>query len=465
MSKPLLITVTAALLLSACATTTVRLASGSDLSLPSVSLPGEWETQGDVTAMSANQMGWLNRFNDEDLNDLVQQAYLHNPNLKRLQARLDRAGAQSKKAKAGLLPVLNGIVGASRTDGFEGGDNSSANLSLGLDISWQADIWGRIDANAKANQFRLDAAASDFKAGYQILAASVIENYFLAIEAKRLAQVSQSNLDALTKTLGFVTVQFDRGLRSGQDITLIRADVASAKVAYNRAKGAARDALRALEILIGTYPDTKRVTAAALPDVPEFSAIGQPVNILTSRPDLAAAQSRIMAAYAAHKSARAAQKPDLSLGGVISENTNQLGQILDPSALAATLFANLTAPIFDGGARKADVAIAQANIDEAYANYQDAAIDAFKEVERQIDQGQILEQQESELDQALSDARDALKFTQFRYESAESDLFNVLSAQQRVSFIEAQLVSTRRARLVQYVNLSLALGVTPAKSL
>jgi outer membrane protein TolC len=95
------------------------------------------------------------------------------------------------------------------------------------------------------------------------------------------------------------------------------------------------------------------------------------------------------------------------------------------------------------------------------ADYQDIALNAFREVERQIDQGQILEQQEVELTQALSDARDALKIIQFRYESAESDLLNVLSVQQRVSFIEGQLVSTRRARLVQYINLSLSLGITP----
>jgi len=129
--------------------------------------------------------------------------------------------------------------------------------------------------------------------------------------------------------------------------------------------------------------------------------------------------------------------------------------------LATTLLANLATPVFNGGALKADVVVAQSSIDEALSDYQHIALSAFRDVERQIDQGQILEQQEEELSQALSDAQDALRFTNFRYESGESDLFNVLSAQQRVSFIEAQLVSTQRARLVQYINLSLALGIEP----
>ena len=469
MNNQFLKKLTATLLLSvtfaACSTTQSAFTTTDNLSLPAVSIPDKWEHSMSVVALESDQIGWLNRFNDEVLNDLVQQAYTNSPDLKRLQARLDRARAQSRKAKSGLLPVIDGAIGTSRTDGFEGSNNSSANLNVGVDVSWEPDLWGRVGASTRASQFRARAAQSDYEAGQEVLAASVIENYFLAIEANRLAQVSQNNLDALNKTLGFVTVQFDRGLRSGQDISLIRADVASAKVSLNRAEGAARDALRALEILIGAYPNTQRMTVAGLPDVPEFSAIGQPANILTNRPDLEAAQFRVEAAYAAHKSTKAAQKPSLYLGGVIAGSNNRLGQVFDPASMASTLFANLTAPIFDGGSRKADVAIARADIDEAMAEYQDIALTSFREVERQIDQGEILKQQEIELTRALSDARDALKFIQFRYESAEADLLNVLSVQQRVSFIEGQLVSTRRARLVQYINLALSLGVTPNASL
>jgi len=447
--------------LSACTTSSARLGTGKEISVPSVSIPIKWETTAKLQSIPSDKIDWLSGFRDSKLNDLVEQSYKHNPNLKRLRAQLDQASALSKRSRAALLPVVDGFFRGTRTDRFEESDTSLANLSLGLDVSWDADIWGRIQSSKRADEFDLDAAKSDFEAGYQVLAANVVESYFLAIEAKRLAEVSQRNLQALTKTLGFVQVQFDRGLRSGQDISLIKADVASAKVAYNSSKGAERDALRALEVLIGFYPDTQRVTAFNLPEVPILDAIGQPANILTSRPDVQASQARILGAYADYDSAKAAQKPNLTLGGLIEGNSNQLGKTLDPSALASTLFANLTAPVFNGGARKADTAIAKAAIDEAFADYQETVLEALREVELQIDQGQVFEQQEVELNQALANARDALKFTQFRYESAESDLFDVLSAQQRVSLIEAQLVSTKRARLVQYINLSLALGISP----
>jgi outer membrane protein TolC len=270
--------------------------------------------------------------------------------------------------------------------------------------------------------------------------------------------VSETNLAALERTLGFVTVQYDRGLRSGQDIALIRADVASSRASVERARASSRDALRALENLVGRYPDTDRDIPAALPDVPVLAVTGQPADLLNARPDLKAARSRINAAMARVRSADAARLPNLTLGGVIGGSSNGLGSLLDPASLATTLLSNLTAPIFDGGQRKDDIDIAQADVDIAMADYRALALDAYRDVERQLDEDSGLRAQETALTQALSDARDALKFTQFRYESGENDLLNVLSVQQRVNFTEGRLVSVRRARLVQYIDLALATG-------
>ena len=141
---------------------------------------------------------------------------------------------------------------------------------------------------------------------------------------------------------------------------------------------------------MGSYPQTERLISAGLPDVPAFTAVGQPADILTYRPDIRAAQYRVQAAYSAHKSTKAAQKPNLSLGGVIGGNSSNLENLFDPVAMAATLFGNLTAPIFDGGARKADVMIARADIEESLATYQETVLSALSDVERQIDQSACL---------------------------------------------------------------------------
>lgn len=447
--------------ITGCATMDFADAGQGRLLPASLDVPQDWENAAVNETTPLTQTPWLTRFDDPALDALVVRAYRHNPDLDQLRAALDRANALSARARSGLLPVLDGLLGGSRRDVLQGADASTATLNVEVQASWEPDIWGRIRATVEATGVDRDAAEFDLEAARQVLAASVVESAFLAIEANRLADVSQRNLDALTETLGFVEVQYERGLRSEQELVLIRADVMSATAALQQAKGAERQALRALNVLTGSYPETDLTLASDLPPVPVFSALGQPVDILRQRPDLRAAQLRVEAAHARHRSATAAQKPRLTLGGTFGGADAQLGQIFDPAQLASTLFANLSAPLFDGGQRQADVAVAQADIDAALARYRRVALDAFQEVEDQRDQGTVLSAQERALQSALSDARKALKFTRFRYESAEVDLLNVLQVQQRVSFIEAQLVSLRRARLAQYLNLSLALGVPP----
>lgn len=447
-----------AMAVGGCAATGDAPAKADILPVPVGEIRTAWQS-GNADTEAALQAGWLHMLEDATLEALVLQAYDNNPDLGVLVANLDRARAEAKRVRAALLPMLDGLAGASRTEGFEGG--SQTLLDANLQVSWDPDIWGRLRTASRASALRAEAAEADVSAGQQLLAASVAETYFLAIEAGGLAAVSKRNLDALTETLGFVTVQFERGLRSGQDISLIRADVASAQVAYNSAQGAERRAARALQILIGAYPEADSFAALDLPDAPALPALGYPADILQNRPDLIAARYRIDASYETHKSAVAAQRPDASLTGIIGGQASQIGRVFDPASLAASLFANVAAPIFDGGARRADVAIARADIEGSIASFQNIALDAFLDVENRIDQNAILTLQEAELSKALADAEDALRFTRFQYESGESGLLNVLQVQQRVSFIEAQLVSTRRARLVEYVNLALALGQQP----
>jgi len=451
-----LLALCASVCLSACATPQ-GFTSGVVMDLAPTFVPEKWEA-GDKVEVAADPVNWLLQLNDPALSALVIEAQSASPDMQKLRARLDRAEALTRRAKSGLRPSVNGSVGATRTDAVEGADRSSAALNAGLDVSWAPDLWGRTGAEVDAAAFDMRASRFDLEAGQKLLTASIAEAWFVAIEARLLYEVSETNLAALERTLGFVTVQYDRGLRSGQDIALIRADVASSRAFVERARGSSRDALRALEVLVGRYPDTDRDLPAVLPNVPGLAVAGQPAELLNARPDLKAARARVNAAASRAGSAEAARLPTLTLSGVIGGSSNGLGSLLDPASLATTLLANLAAPIVDGGARQADIDIAQADVDTAMADYRALALDAYGDVERQLDEDAVLRLQETELTQALSNARDALKFTQFRYESGENDLLNVLSVQQRVNFTEGQLVSVRRARLVQYIDLALATG-------
>ena len=291
-----------------------------------------------------------------------------------------------------------------------------------------------------------------------MIAANTAQAYFLLIEANQLSDVEQSNLDSLEETLGFVSIQFERGLRSSEDIALIKADVETARASLDLALQTGRNATRAIETLIGRYPSAELSVGAVTPARPDTSPVGQPADILQRRPDIRSAKLSLLAEHARTKSARADLLPRLSTPAPLGGASSSIEDLFDPSALAASLLINASQAVFDGGARRARIAAAEADSEIALASYQKLVLDAFNEVETELDRGRILERREQFLTRALSEAQDALQFSRFRYELGESELLNVLSIQQRVASLQAELARTQRARLDQYVALALALG-------
>lgn len=401
--------------------------------------------------------GWLAAVEDETLNALVEEALAANPEIGAAQGRLNRARAILSQSRAAQRPTVTAIGGASITETMDGGPDTSA-FNVGLNASWEADLWGRLAAASDADARSADAAAADLDATRQLIAASTAQAYFLLIEANQLADVEQSNLERLEETLGFVSIQFERGLRSSEDIALIRADVETARASLDLAHQAQRNATRAIEVLVGRYPTSSLDVGREPPVRPAVSVLGKPADLLERRPDIRAAKLALLAQHARTRSARADLLPRLSAQARFDGSNSALEDLFDPSALAASLLINGTQALFDGGARRARIEAADADTEIAVANYQLLVLDAFNEVETELDRGQVLERREVFLANALSEAEDALQFSRFRYELGESDLLNVLSIQQRVASLQAELARTQRARLDQYVALALALG-------
>jgi outer membrane protein TolC len=131
---------------------------------------------------------------------------------------------------------------------------------------------------------------------------------------------------------------------------------------------------------------------------------------------------------------------------------------LDPANVAWSAGANLLAPIFDGGRRREAVEIATAEQEQALAAYGQAALNAFSELESNLDQGTVIAQREVDLEVAAREAEKAFRIASFRYEEGEEDLLSVLTIQQRVISAKSALSSVERLLLEQRINLNLALG-------
>lgn len=448
--------ISSAIALASCASITSREEAGNAARADLGDVPKVWaaaqEAVGDV------EVGWIASFEDETLSSMVREAQANNRNIQAAAANVERSWALARQAGAALSPSVNLIAGGSQSGGVDGSGGGSGGANLGVQVDWELDVWGRIRSGKEAAAATAESVEADFTYSQHSLAAAVAKGYFLAIEAGVQAGVARSTLEALTETNRIVTVQERNGLATAQDLSLSKSDLATATARLAEAEGAQRDALRALEVLLGRYPAADLEVRTGLPATPASPPAGVPSEILERRPDIVAAERRVAAAFNAVDQAKAAKLPAISLTSTIGGASNDLGNLLNPANVAWTVGGNLLAPLFDGGARQAQVEISTADQKQAVAAYGQAALDAFGEVETNLDQSTVLRDREVSLAEASKEAAEALRIAQLRFDSGESDLLDVLTIQQRVFSTESNLVSVQRARLEQRVNLNLALG-------
>ena len=404
----------------------------------------------------AVEVGWIAAFDDPVLTALVGEAQVHNRNLQVAAANVERSRALARQAGAALTPNVNLAFGASEGGAVE--RTSRTGFSTGLALNWELDVWGRIRSGRQAAVAGARAAEADYVFSQYSLAAGVARAYFLVIEAGLQEGVARDTVEALEETARIVNVQYENGLASSQDLALTRSDLATARDTLTNTAGARRDALRALEILLGRYPGAELEVRETLPDAPPPPPAGVPSEILERRPDLIAAERDVAAAFSSLQSAKAARLPAISLTSEIGGTSDSLANLLDPANVAWTVAGNLVAPLFDGGARQSQVEISTAEQKQAVAAYGQAALDAFGEVETNLDQGVVLVDRLSSLSEAASEANEAYRIARLRYDEGETDLIDVLNIQQRVFSAESNLAAVRRLLLDQRVNLNLALG-------
>ena len=416
-------------------------------------LPSQWasiqQRIGDV------KVSWLEKLNDPALTLLVLEAQKNNRNLQVMSASVDGARALANQAASSLSPQLTS-VGNTSAGGVEG--SGSNNFNLGLQASWEADLWGRIRSGNLAAQENVVAAEAEYKFAQYSLAANVAKTYFVAIEANKQLEIAQKSVDTVVETNRIVQVQFDNGLANQQNISLAKADLASAQDGLVSSKAGQRDATRSLELLLGRYPSAELGVDQSLPILPNSLSAGIPSQLLERRPDLVSAERKVAAAFNRLDAAKAAKLPNLSLSGSLGGVSTSLSNILNPANLAWQAIGSLVTPIIDGGRLDAQVEAATADQKAAVASYAQVALNAFADVERSLDQGSVLRKRVAALTTVLLESEKALKIANLQFNEGEISLLDVLILQQRVFSARSNLLSINRASLTQFVNLNLALG-------
>ncbi|MGJ3242655.1 MAG: efflux transporter outer membrane subunit [Opitutales bacterium] len=404
---------------------------------------------------------WLSDFQSAQLPALVLEAQRANPDLARAAARLEAALAAARIAGAPRRPLLSADLDGTRSQSRPLPGSSAVRQTryqTGLGAQWEADIWGRLGADARAAQLEADAVAADLSAARQALAAGVVRNWINLLAAGEQAALARRTADSFRDNLELVDQRFQRGLAPGLDLSLVRANARSAEAS----QAAARNDLTAirlnLETLLGRYPADRLAAENGLPTLSGPVPAGLPAGLLARRPDLRAAFRRLVAADQRFAAARAARLPRISLtasGGTLS---NALAALVDGDLTVWSLGGSLTAPLYQGGRLAAAEDQAGADRRTALAAYRQTVLTAFREVETALRREALLEAQAAAQEAAAADAMAAEEQAVDRYRRGLTDVITVLEAQRRSFNARQALITVRQQRLLNRVDLWLALG-------
>ncbi len=409
--------------------------------------------------------GWLADIDDPMLTTLVAEGVTNNFDLQATAARLQVAQADAAMAGADAWPQVSGGLGGTRqrqnfgSRGFVGVPSQTFNTyTLGFDLSWELDIWGKVRDGASAALADAQAAAAALQGARFSLAGNISKAWFDAIEAELQVRLALETYESFTHTADVIQRRYERGVSPALDLRLARAQAASAKANLELRYQARDAAVRNLEVLLGRYPSNEIALETDLPKIIAPVPAGLPSELLERRPDLIVAERQLAASGKRVSEARKQMLPSISLTGNYGFSSQQVGELLTGGFSVWSLAGNAVQPIFQGRKISANIERNKAIAVQRLAEYGQAALDAFAEVETTLQSEAYLVNRMEALEVAATENGAAEEAAWARYERGLTDIITVLESQRRAFTSKSELLVTRNELLNNRVNLYLALG-------
>lgn len=425
-----------------------------------VELPAQFAL---YTGGEAGPNDWWRAFDSPDLNRLIETALTGNFDLRIAWARLKQARASARKTGANLYPTLNveGTLGLQmlRTEQNSGGNanNETQTWNLGAAAGYEVDLWGKLKSERQAELLIALATREDLEAAAVSLAANVATTWIDVLAARNDIAILKEQIKANRRLLELQELRFANGKASALDVSQQRETLAASEAELPLKELTVQTGLNSLALLLGrATAQGLEVGEDRLPKLIPLPDSGLPAGLLAARPDVRAAGLRVRSADWDVSAARANRLPQINLSTGAALNA-AAGSLFFENWLLS-LLANLTAPVFDGGSRRAEVDRTKAVVEEKLNDYAKTVAEAVKEVE----DGLVGETRRREyiqlLGEQLAAARITLTNALVQYQNGQSEYSNYLSAWTEVQRLERSLVSQRAALIKNRVDLYRALG-------
>ena len=423
---------------------------------PPVAVPDRlYGATGDASEASLADRAWFDLFADPALRSLIDEALRNGYDSRIALARVEEARARYGIAGAARFPEADYQV---RTGfGRQAGETGAA-LAANVAAGWELDLWGRIRRLNESARARYLASEEGRRAVQLALVAEVAEAYFDLRELDAELEIARST----TATFRDTRDLFERRLRGGT-ASALETNRAEALLATAAAQIplVERDIVATenqINVLLGRVPGPiERGAALGAQPLPPAVPAGLPSALLLRRPDVRAAEQRLIAANADIGVAEAAFYPTLSLTGLLGVQSSDLSDLFGEGRVW-NIQAGLLGPIFNAGRLRNQRRVAVAQFDVARAEYEESVTRALADASTSIVALQKLAEVEVERERGLRATQEAVRLATLRYDSGLSAYFEVLDAMQQMFSAENAVVRTRRDRLVALTRFYRALG-------
>jgi len=443
---------------------------GPDYVRPPVETPAAWKEAGNwkpAEPREGEERGkWWAAFGDAQLDTLIGQIDISNQTIAAAEARLRQASALTAQQRASWWPTVTGTVQYTRSkpSGNTGPiigatTNKRTIYSAPINLSWEADLWGKVRRAVESGEASEQASASDLVNARLSAQAELAQSYFQLRALDSQKTLLDEAVAAYAKSLELTRNRYEAGV-------VARADVSQADTQYQSTRAQALDlglqrsqVEHAISVLIGKPASSFSLPVGALSATPPpVPAIGVPAHLLERRPDIAAAERRMAAANAQIGVAKAAFFPAATIGATYGFQSSMLNNWFTLPSRFWSLGPALALTLFDGGRRRAVSDQAIATYDEDVANYRNTVLTAFKEVEDNLAALRVLEEEAAVQADAVRAAQQSLDASLNQYKAGIINYLQVVQAQTALLSNQRAALDILNRRIAASVLLVRALG-------
>ncbi len=401
-------------------------------------------------------VNWRELFTDPQLQALIEQGLQNNTDLRSAQLQIEEAEAALMSGKLAFLPSF-ALSPQGTISSFDGG-KATKTYTLPVTASWELDIFGRL-RNAKQQAKALYAQSKDYQQAVRTqLIAGIANVYYTLLMLDEQLAISQQTEEAWKETVASTRALMDAGLANEAATSQMEAAYYSVQTSILDLKEQINQVENSLALLLAETP--RRYERGKLADqrLPEDVAVGVPMQMLSNRPDVRAAERSLEQAFYATNQARAAFYPSIVLSGSAGWTNSAGSMIVNPGKFLASAVGSLTQPLFNKGQIMAQYRIAKAQQEEASLSFQQALLNAGSEVNDALVACQTSKAKTLLFEKQIQSLEKALESTSLLMEHGTTTYLEVLTARQ--SLLSAQLSQTanRFTEIQSVINLYQALG-------